>query len=115
MVDLAMCIALSVLLIFVRIAEARLGDNGQDNSTFPEVIESDLDLQRELNKRGRHVTNQHEDLVRVMVGFKNNKGVEEHVRGTAATWVQSMKNQRISTFLVNRENLKLLQSNPDIM
>jgi hypothetical protein len=113
MVNLAMCIALSILLVLFRLAEARLGENGQDESTFTEVIETGLDLEREL-KHGHHFTKPDKDLIRVIVGFKDNKGLEQ-VRGTAATWVQNMKNLRISTFLVTRENLKLLERNPNIV
>jgi hypothetical protein len=104
MVSLARSLSLLVLLIFFRIAEARLGENGEDESKFTEGIETRLDLE----------SRPHEDLVRVMVGFKDNKGLEQ-VRGTAATCVQNMKNMRISTFLVSRENLKLLQRNPHIV
>jgi hypothetical protein len=112
MVNLAMCIALSILLVLFRLAEARLGENGQDESTFTEVNETGLDLEREL-KHGHRFSKPRKDLVRVMVGFKDNKGLEE-VRATAATRVQNMKNLKISTVLVTRENLKLLQRNPYI-
>jgi hypothetical protein len=114
MVNLAMCIALSVLLILFRLAEARLGENGQDEeSTFTEVFDTSLNLEREL-KHGHHFTKPNKDLVRVMVGFKDDKGLEQ-VRSAAATLVQNMKNLRISTFLVTRENLKLLGRNPNIV
>jgi hypothetical protein len=114
MVSLARSVSLSVLLIFFRFAVARLGENGQDESNFTEGIEARLDLEREL-KRGHHsFSKPHEDLVRVMVGFNDNKGLEQ-VRGTAATCVQNMKNLRISTLLVTKANLKLLQHNPHIV
>lgn len=114
MVNLATCIALSVLLILFRLAEARLGENenGQDEeSTFTEVFDTSLNLEL---KHGHHFTKPNKDLVRVMVGFKDDKGLEQ-VRSAAATLVQNMKNLRISTFLVTRENLKLLGRNPNIV
>jgi hypothetical protein len=114
MVNLAMRISLSVLLLIsFRLAEARLGGNEHDESTFIEGgIEASLDLEREL-KHGHRFSKPRKDLVRVMVGFKDNKGLEE-VRATAATRMQNMKNLKISTVLVTRENLKLLQRNPYI-
>jgi hypothetical protein len=109
-----MRISLSVLLIFCRLAEARLGGNEHDESTFIEGgIEASLDPEREL-KHGHRFGKPRKDLVRVMVGFKDSKGLEQ-VRATAATRVQNMKNLKISTFLVTRENLTLLQRNPDIV
>jgi hypothetical protein len=128
-----MCIILSSL-IFFRLADARLRENRQDESTVTEVIEeADLlglvVLERELkyarassagrkftksHSLGRNFTKSHDkQLVRVMVGFKNNKGLEQ-VRGTGAKWIQNIRNLKISTFLVTRQDLKSLQSNPNI-
>jgi hypothetical protein len=131
MIHLVTCIILSSL-IFCRLADARLGENRQDESTFTEVNEEadPLDLERELkyaraSSAGRNFTRPHslgrdftkmhdKQLLRVMVGFKNNEGLEQ-VRGTGSKWIQNMRNLKISTFLVTRQDLKLLQSNPNIV
>jgi hypothetical protein len=108
-----MCIALSCLILF-RLAEARLGENGRDESTGTDPKEASLGRERVMEPEHHLITKPHDHLVRVMVGFNNNEGWEQ-VRGSDATFLQNMSNLRISTLLVTKENLKSLRNNPNIL
>jgi hypothetical protein len=118
-------VTFSVLLALCGLTESRLGVARQDEDTLLDqqedasTDEGEQVLPRDLLQGARSFSNPNapdgnDNLIRVMVGFKNENGKGEAKRLAGRNWMREMKNTRVATMLIPRVSLESLQRNPNI-
>jgi hypothetical protein len=111
-------VTLSVLLALFGLTESRLQGTRPDESTLPDQ-QQDASIGegaqvRDLKRANPNALDENDNLIRVMVGFKNENGRGEANRITGRKWTREMKNIRVSTMLIPRVALESLRRNPNI-
>jgi hypothetical protein len=108
---------LSILLVAFGLADARLGSEN-DERDFESVVAAGDDIRIGVLEEGeendeRDLQNTDGDLVRVMVGFKNDKGKKNAVAKSKKVFFE-FSSQNVVTMTMSTADVAALQSDPTI-